>query len=243
MRKPLLAGTFEQAEFAFVERFLQHGMTVLDVGAHHGLYTLLASKRVGPSGRVIAFEPSPRERKALRLHLTLNRCRNVIIQEEAIGEENGDSLLHIVEGWASGCNSLEPPSAIIGASASLLHVRVAKLDDWLAANHLEHVDFIKLDIEGAELSALKGATRLLEGPPRPIILAELQDVRTAPWGYRAKEAVAFVKRHGFRWFTPMPNGTLATMQEDVEHYEGNFVAVPEERFGELKEMIEDGSRS
>ena len=76
---PLRTGIFETAELAFVDRFLRPGMTVLDVGAHHGLYTLLASKRVGKHGRVISFEPSPREGRALRLHLLLNRCRNVVV--------------------------------------------------------------------------------------------------------------------------------------------------------------------
>src|SRR6266852_2983226 len=71
---------FEEAEMAFVEKLLQPGMTVLDAGAHHGLHTLLASKRVGRRGRVIAFEPSPRERRALRLHVAMNGCWNVEIQ-------------------------------------------------------------------------------------------------------------------------------------------------------------------
>src|SRR6202166_2263762 len=62
--KPLLSGNFEKAEMAFVERFLRPGMIVLDLGAHHGLYSLLASKIVGAEGRVFAFEPSPRERRA-----------------------------------------------------------------------------------------------------------------------------------------------------------------------------------
>src|SRR6266478_3566309 len=59
----LLNGGFENAEIRFVDRFLRPGMTMLDIGAHHGLYTLLASKRVGADGKVVAFEPSPRERR------------------------------------------------------------------------------------------------------------------------------------------------------------------------------------
>ena len=62
--EPLLAGTFETNEIAFVGGFLQPGMTVLDLGAHHGVYTILASKRVAPGGRVFAFEPSPRKENA-----------------------------------------------------------------------------------------------------------------------------------------------------------------------------------
>ena len=57
----LLSGGFEVAEILFVKKYLRRGMTVLDIGAHHGLYTLLASKRVGANGKVVAFEPSPRE--------------------------------------------------------------------------------------------------------------------------------------------------------------------------------------
>lgn len=234
MRKPLLAGTFEKAELAFVERLLQPGMTVLDIGAHHGLYTLLASKRVGSKGRVIAFEPSPRERKALRLHLTLNQCKNVTIQELAVGEENADSLLHVVEGWASGCNSLRQPAAIIGTSASPICVHVARLDDWLASNHIDCVDFIKLDIEGAELSALKGAALLLQRRPRPVILAEVEDVRTLPWGYRAKNILDFLTAKGYLWLAINSDGTLRELDLVPDSFEGNFVACPEERIRQLE---------
>lgn len=61
----ILRGHFENVESQFVERFLKPGMVVLDIGAHHGYYTLLASQKVGPAGRVIAFEPSSRERRRI----------------------------------------------------------------------------------------------------------------------------------------------------------------------------------
>src|SRR5579864_8922901 len=107
--EPLKIGSFEAAEMAFVGRFLQAEMTVLDVGAHHGLYTLLASKRVGKHGRVVSFEPSPRDRRALRLHLILNLSRNVVIQRCALGGENAQAELFVVQGNQTACNSLRPP--------------------------------------------------------------------------------------------------------------------------------------
>jgi ubiquinone/menaquinone biosynthesis C-methylase UbiE len=55
----VFAGNFEEAERQFMERFLKPNMIVLDIGAHHGFYTLLASHKVGPTGQVIAFEPLP----------------------------------------------------------------------------------------------------------------------------------------------------------------------------------------
>ena len=91
-------GKFEAAELAFVEVFLRPGMTALDIGAHNGLYSLLASRRVGPQGRVISFEPSPRERKALRLNLALNWIRNVSVQGIAPGSEDGEADFYLVGG-------------------------------------------------------------------------------------------------------------------------------------------------
>jgi hypothetical protein len=105
----LIHDGFEVVEIAFVERLLRPGMTVLDAGAHHGLYTLLASKRVGKRGRVIAFEPSPRERKRLRRHLWLNRSRNVTVQSCALGDEHREADLFLVEGREDWCNSLRSP--------------------------------------------------------------------------------------------------------------------------------------
>src|SRR5437016_2911036 len=139
--EPLLAGTFEKEELAFVERFLQPGMTVLDLGAHHGLYTLLASKCVGPSGRVFSFEPSPRERRALRLHLALNLCRNVRVQGLALGSEETEATLHVVQGSQTGCNSLRPPE--VTSPTSPLRVRVTSLDAWLKGSGIDRVDFVK----------------------------------------------------------------------------------------------------
>src|SRR5262249_28949314 len=84
----LILGAFELAERRFVEQFLERGMTVLDIGAHHGLYTLLVCKRVGHEGTVVAFEPSERERCRLHRHLRWNRCKNVRVLPCALGSEN-----------------------------------------------------------------------------------------------------------------------------------------------------------
>jgi FkbM family methyltransferase len=224
--KPVREGTFERVELEFVERFIQPGMTVLDLGAHHGLYTLLASKRVGASGKVFAFEPSLRERKALRRHLMLNRCGNVKLEGFALGNEDRESDFYVVEDWAAGCNSLKPPD--VDASTSRMRVQVARLDDWLAKHKISNVEFIKLDVEGAELDVLRGAEGLLSRAPRPVILAEVQDIRTEPWGYRAKEIIEFLSQRRFRWFSITTAGPLQKLDITQENFDGNFVAIPEE---------------
>src|SRR5229473_747156 len=151
----LIHDGFEEAEIAFVEMLLQPGMTVVDAGANHGLYTLLASKRVGRSGRVIAFEPSPRERKRLRRHLWVNRCKNVNVQSCALGDERRQADLFLVEGREDWCNSLRAPQ--VDARTVTVRVEVERVDEVLKKLAILRVDFIKLDIEGAELSFLQGA--------------------------------------------------------------------------------------
>jgi len=224
--KPVSEGCFETAEAAFVERFLHPGMTVLDIGAHHGLYTLLASKLVGPAGTVVAFEPSPRERKALLQHLKLNRCRNVTVEALALGSEEQEAVLHVVDGHQTGCNSLRPP--IVETGTSPVRVQLVRLGDWLRKRKIDRVDFIKMDVEGGELEVLKGAEQLLERRPRPVIFAEVQDVRTQPWGYRAKEIIDHLRERGYQWFRISPEGFLEELDVSRDTYDENLVACPEE---------------
>ena len=232
--RELIHEGFETAEAAFVGRFLRPGMTVLDVGAHHGLYTLLASKLVGRDGRVIAFEPSWRERRRLARHLWINRCRNVEVHSCALGDRAGESDFYLVEGMHDWCNSLRAPN--IEERTSKVRVEVRRLDDVLEGIHWPRIDFIKLDVEGAELSFLRGARRMLCAEVRPAILVEVQDVRTAPWGYAARDIVRFLSDAGYSWFALADDGSLESISSELSSYDGNLVALPHERFEEFSEM-------
>jgi hypothetical protein len=91
------------------------------------------------------------------------------------------------------------------------------------------VDFIKLDVEGSELSLLRGVCALLRSEWRPAILAEVQDIRTEPWGYAAREIVGYLKNARYRWFGIMPDGSLRSVSTEERWYDANLVALPEER--------------
>ena len=235
MDHELIYGQFEPEEMGFVQKLLRPGMTVLDVGAHHGLYTLLLSKTVGGKGRVIAFEPSPRECRRLEKHSRFNRCSNVHVERSAAGSETGEANLYLADGFQDWCNSLRPPA--LSDSTSIVRVRVRRIDDVLAELGISKVDFIKLDVEEGELAALNGATRLLHGESRPAILAEVQDVRTLPWGYPAREILQFVLRMDYRWFAIAAKGALLPISCDQESYDANLVALPVERTQESLSLL------
>lgn len=227
----ILREDFETAEWRFVERFLDPGMTVLDIGAHHGFYSLLASVKVGSAGRVIAFEPSPREREKLLRNLALNRYTNVQVEDCALADAAGQQELIVVGGINTGCNSLRQPN--VKEPTNAVAVSVETLDGYLAGHPLPAVDFIKLDAEGAELAILKGAHKTLGSRPRPVIQCELEEVRTRPWGYHPREVVALLDTMGYRWFQAEARGVLTPVEARTD-MDGNFFAVPEERMDQLR---------
>ncbi len=233
----LLAGEYEGPEYEFVQRFLRKGMVVLDIGANEGFYTLLAAYCVGKNGFVIAFEPSPRERNRLRMNLGLNLCGNVRVEEAAVADREGVMSLHVVQTAETGCNSLRPPA--VQGPTRILPVDVTTVDHFLRRNAVERVDFVKMDVEGAELLALKGAKNLFRTIPRPVVMIEVSDLRTIPWGYRSREILDWFCELGFVLYSSVGEGQLELLRID-EIQNGsiwNVLAVPPERAPEIEPFL------
>jgi FkbM family methyltransferase len=233
----ILEGGFEIPETRFASQLLKPGMTVLDIGANQGFHTLLFSKRVGRQGRVLAFEPSRADFKRLKLHLAINFCSNVQLFDCAVGEVNGTADFYAVR-ENSVLNSLRPPDTELKITAN--SVPVKRLDNILSESGLAQIDFVKIDVEGGELAVLKGARSLLEREYRPIILCEVIEMRTRPWGYPGRSVIEFLDQSGFKWFDLSADGTLAPLDLGSAEFNGNFVAVPQERSSDVYSLLKSG---
>lgn len=231
----LFDGSFERAERRFVNAFLKPGMVVLDVGAHHGLYSLLSSRVVGASGKVIAFEPSPRERERLQEHLLMNHTQNVEIVPIALGSDSGRKELVLAAD--AGYNTLAAQALV--TSSDRAAVDVLSLDEFVAGRSLPEIDLIKVDVEGGELDVLRGAESMLRKLPRPVLLCEVEDRRTEPWGYAARDIIRHLQSRGFRWYRPLQAGGVRAIDPERHVLDSNFVAIPTERLGELAALIKD----
>ncbi|MEA2220711.1 MAG: hypothetical protein QOJ35_3337 [Solirubrobacteraceae bacterium] len=141
---------------------------VVDGGANIGLFTVLAATCVGREGRVVACEPAPATMALLRDNVERNGLHWVTLREAALAEAPGRLVLRVFDP-GSGYASFAPSDA---AGASEVDVEVTTLDE-LAGDELERVTLVKLDVEGAELRALRGASALLSGP-RPDFIVELE---------------------------------------------------------------------
>ncbi|MCG5238893.1 FkbM family methyltransferase [Azospirillum doebereinerae] len=159
--------TYEPGVTRFLARCLQPGMTVLDVGAHHGCHALAAARAVGPQGHVVAFEPSPRELLVLRMHRALNRLDNLEIEALAIGGHEATMMLHINRTLENGRNALTPPAG--AARLRPWPVSVTTLDAWWQTHGHNPIDLIKIDVQGDEASVLAGARKLLRAR-KPVLI-------------------------------------------------------------------------
>jgi FkbM family methyltransferase len=224
----------------FLARFVKWGMTVIDVGAHQGFFTLLMSKLVGPKGLVVAFEPSPRELKRLKLNVTINRCRNVRVEGYAIGDRKGVVEFFVVSDRWTTRNSLVAPKI---HRTEHVFVNMTTLDDYLQETQIVSVDLVKIDVEGAELMVLQGAERLLTSPWQPIIICELNDevISWGDWHHSTLDVVEFLRAREFSWFEISHGGGLKPL-EMAPFYRGDFVAVPKERLGEIASLMKERER-
>lgn len=155
----LLSGKYEQGTKQLLERLIQKGATVIDVGAHVGYYALLFARWVGPEGRVIAFEPAPDNYALLRKNIELNGCANIVCIPKAVSDRSGTVQLFISSQGNDRHSIFENPRSIVRESSR--EVSAVSLDQFLAGEGWPRVDLVKMDVEGAEPFALEGMRELL----------------------------------------------------------------------------------
>jgi FkbM family methyltransferase len=166
---------FTVREDDIIERFCpKEGDIVIDVGAHFGRYTIIASKRVGPNGKVIAIEAHPQNFELLNRNIKLNNLNNIISLNYAAFSKQTTVKLYL--------KSDEPSDAIYNTlisnrvkSTDFLEVQANTLDYLLQSNlvNLEKVNWIKIDVEGAELEVLRGSINVLANSKDIVLLIEI----------------------------------------------------------------------
>jgi len=215
---------------AFLWDYLQPGMVVVDVGAHQGLYTILAARRCGSTGIVVAIEPAREQKKRLARNVWWNMCRNVRIHGEAVGAEvQAACPLYVVKGFETGGNSLRPIASDVASTWSVHSVFMVTLDKLCSDEHLENIDVLKVDVEGGERDVFAGAKELLSRKPRPLVLWEVSDRRTQAWGYKARETVITLLNLGFISLEIGDHVLLRHRLQD-EYPSCDLLAVPQERW-------------
>lgn len=206
MARDIRSGRLSEPELDVVPHAVRAGEVAIDVGANFGMWVPALSRAVGDSGRVYAFEPIPFTVSTLRLVARLLRVRNVEIVPKACGESAGTTTFAVPlqgsgavsagQSHAADRDDDRPGSEqhVRWPSAKHVECEVVALDDLLP--ELGEVSLLKVDTEGAELFALRGARRLLERDA-PTIVAEINPWFLEGFGLSVGDLTEFLLRRGY----------------------------------------------
>jgi FkbM family methyltransferase len=208
-------GAYESHMTQFFQQHLKPGMTVVDVGANIGYYTMLAASLVGSEGSVHAFEPNSENCRLILLSLEKNGLRNVRLLPVALSDQPGYSLFATNVGSNGGLlrdrteKLMEPTCQV---------VPTFRLDDLMSGP----VHFLKLDTEGAEGLVLGGAGRLIEAN-RPLIVSEFSPVMlSSVSNMDGRDYLAFFRALGYRQFILERESGQLTPVPDPDAFLNNY---------------------
>jgi FkbM family methyltransferase len=233
-----LSGTYEPRALRLLRAAVSPGDTILDVGANAGIVSLAAAAWVGSAGRVVAIEPSAREFARLAANLALNDLRQVTAIRAAAAAEAGPSRLHVAAAPHSGLNTLGGRFAYAGVEAEAVEtVDAITLDGLALREGLHRIRAIKLDVEGAEVHALAGATAVLR-EQRPLLVVEVCATALAANGTTVGALEALLRDVGYCCFEiDDATGELRLVAHVADAPDRNIAAAPIERCAELADAV------
>lgn len=216
--------TFEETEITFLKRFLKPGDFFFDIGSNIGLFSLHASPIIGNTGRIYAFEPTPVTFERLQNNIVLNNFQN--IKAENLGLSNSMKPLefHVSNNGYDAWNSVVRLTQL--EDSSVIEIRTNTIDNYLAENNIQHVDLIKIDVEGWELNVLKGAANLISRADSPVLMVEFTETNAFAAGYYCGELFDYVKSFGYDWYSfDVEKNTLIPQQKKLHYPYENLIAV------------------
>jgi FkbM family methyltransferase len=184
----VMSGVFERHELDIFELACSSGATILDVGANIGLYSVVAAQRIGPSGKVYAFEPVPENIALLRRNLELNGvAERVAVQEVAVGEADGELEIFLSDRQIGTHSAAK---AAVGGGASV-KVPMRSIDAFVATRAISRIDVVKIDVEGYDGQVLQGALHTLRRR-KPVLFIEYSPALLEACGQNPDEFVALM---------------------------------------------------
>ncbi len=222
-----VGGSFEPNEFAFLQKALTRGAVFVDIGANEGFYTVFAANLIGPRGRVIAVEPSPREYGRLDRNIALNRLTNVTLVARGLGARPGKARLHIADPEHNGQNTLGDFGHTGVTAVGHVDIELTDLDSLAQELSLDEVDLIKIDVEGAEFAVIRGAIKTLE-KCKPTMLIELFDAALRKQNSSADAVLTQLSQLGYLFYSfsdltglPEPLGKLEPGSQNIVAVHGS----------------------
>jgi FkbM family methyltransferase len=200
---------YEPSEQELYRAIIQPGETCVELGANLGVFAVLFGHLVGAGGKVYSFEPSPTNVALLRRNLALNAITNVEVIEKAASNRAETVTLHLSQ-WNCGDNRIYASNLV---SDGAVAVEAVALDEFFASKP-DHIDFLKIDIQGAELKALQGMEKMLHGNRVARILMEFWPYGLVRCGSEPGEVLKLLRRHGYSLHEITEVGKIVQVSDD-----------------------------
>lgn len=206
-----------EPDLKVLEKFLGDGKIMIDIGANQGIFSLVSARQVGEQGKVFAFEPAQVAFKVLETNLALNQASNVKAMRIALADKPGKlRLYHDVDPTRNSLAPTEP-------SQAYEEVEVRPLDSVVQDLGISRIDFIKIDVEGADELVCRGGAEVLK-KYRPPVFFEHDLAATSQMGLKNGGISAFLASLDYEFYKYRDGDIFKLAEGDFP--EGNILALP-----------------
>ena len=222
-RDPVVSGAltfriYEKNEIAFFKRILEPGQTMLDIGANVGLYTAIGGKVIGPSGKIICFEPDLQSLGFLKKTVSKNQLDFAEIINAAASDQSGTARLHV-----SNSNRGDNRLYANDFSDESFEVETLRIDNLLLDKGVAKVDVVKIDVQGFEGQVISGMEKILKVSKNLRMLMEFWPKGLEDAGSDAEEMLSKLESLGLRVYELKSKGSfekIANKRDFIERFPG-----------------------
>ena len=205
---------YEPLETELVKKEIKKGDVVIDIGANVGYYTLIFAKLVGDEGKVYAFEPEPYNFNLLKKNIEINGYKNIILEQKGISNKNGKTILYI------GAQGTGGHSFADDGTRTPIDIEIVYLDDYFK-DYEGKIDFIKMDIEGAEPLAIEGMSSILNKNKNLKVMSEFAPIALNKFHVKPEDFLQLLMKNNFTIYyvdNQEKKIKLAKISELLEYY-------------------------
>jgi FkbM family methyltransferase len=214
---------YEPVESNMIMALISPDATVFDIGANIGWYSMSIARRY-PNTKVFAFEPIPSTFESLQRNIDLNQLSNLKANDFGFSNIEGELKFYYCEGMSVNASSANLSG---GNDVKEITASVKKLDDFISEHHIM-VDFLKCDVEGAELLVFQGGINFLT-QSKPIVFSEMLRKWSAKFDYHPNDIISLFSSLGYKCFTVQGNRLSSFMTMDDNTIETNFFFLHEDK--------------
>jgi FkbM family methyltransferase len=222
----------EKIQMDIFKKLIKEGDTVFELGAHIGYISLYFSKLAGQSGKLYVFEPGANNLPYVRENIAHSKIKNIQLVEKAVSDTNGTASFYL-ENLTGQSNSLVKDyrvtkkiqsKSFVELNKNEVQVETIRLDDFVQQNNIRSINFIKIDIEGAEYMAIKGMPEIL-AYMKPTMMIEVTENHEALFNLLREKSYVFIDEY-------------SNMVEEKKSFYGNLFCIHSGNQGQITKLLE-----